>query len=127
MGYGFRFYDTKTYVEGGEILTESAFWKGKQRSIALGLLDDLTLTLPKNTNRKVETRFEIDGPLEAPIAAGTIVGRLELYDDGRKLGSRPLIALEYEEAGTCWTRWWDTMHLLFFKIIRNWFADTEIA
>lgn len=127
MGYGFRFYDTKTYVEGGEILTESALWKGKQRSIALGLLDDLTLTLPKNTNRKVETRFEIDGPLEAPIAAGTIVGRLELYDDGRKLGSRPLIALEYEEAGTWWTRWWDTMHLFFFRIIRNWFADTEIA
>ncbi|MFW9082858.1 D-alanyl-D-alanine carboxypeptidase family protein [Pseudomonas sp. P2757] len=127
MGYGFRFYDTKTYEKGGEKLTESELWKGKQRSIALGLLDDLTLTLPKNTNRKLETRFEIFGPLEAPIAAGTIVGRLELYDDGQKLGSRPLITLEDGDAGARWKRWWDTMHLFFLETVRSWFADTGIA
>lgn len=127
MGYGFRFYDTKTYKKGGEILTESALWKGKQRSIALGLLDDLTLTLPKNTSRKIETRLEIDGPLEAPIAAGTIVGTLGLYEDGQKLGSRPLITLEDGETGAWWKRWWDTMHLFLLQMIRSWFDDTEIA
>lgn len=127
MGYGFRFYDTRTYEKGGKKLIESELWKGKQRSIALGLLDDLTLTLPKNINRKIERRFEIFGPLEAPLAAGTIVGKLELYDDGKKLGSRPLITLEDGDSGARWKRWWDTMHLFFLKTIRNWFADTKIA
>ncbi|WP_224790371.1 hypothetical protein [Pseudomonas fluorescens] len=46
----------------------------------------------QNTDRKVETHPEIDGPLEAPIAAGTIVGRLDLYDDGQKLGAGWVVA-----------------------------------
>ncbi|PKH39689.1 serine-type D-Ala-D-Ala carboxypeptidase [Pseudomonas sp. 43NM1] len=127
MGYGFRFYDTQTYKKAGEILTWSALWKGKNRSIALGLLDDMTLTLPKNKNRDLETRIEIDGPLEAPIAMGTVLGKLELYDAGQKLGSRPLIALEDGEPGNWWTRWWDTAHLFFTQMILGWFEETKTA
>ena len=127
MGYGFRFYDTQTYKRAGKILMWSALWKGKERSIAVGLLDDMTLTLPKNKNRELETRMEIDGPLEAPIAIGAVVGRLELYDAGQKLGSQPLIALENGEPGNWWKRWWDTMHLFFTKTIRDWFDETDIA
>lgn len=127
MGYGFRFYDTQTYKKAGEILTWSALWKGKERLIALGLLDDMTLTLPKNENREVETRLEIDGPLEAPISAGTVVGRLDLYDAEQKLGSLPLVALEDGEPGVWWKRWWDTMHLFFYQTIRGWFDEPEIA
>lgn len=124
IGYGFRFYDTQTYKKAGEILTWSPLWKGKNRSIALGLLDDMTLTLPKNKNRELETRMQIDGPLEAPIAIGTVVGTLELYDAGHKLGSRPLIALEDVETGSWWKYWWDTTHLFFTQLIRGWFDET---
>lgn len=127
MGYGFRFYDTQTFERGGEILTRSALWKGKERSIALGLLDDMTLTVPKNKHRNIETRYEIDGPLEAPIAVGTVVGRLDLFDDGQKLGSRPLIALQDGEPGSWWKRWWDSAHLFLTKTIRGWFDEPEIA
>ncbi|MEO6676332.1 MAG: D-alanyl-D-alanine carboxypeptidase family protein [Pseudomonas sp.] len=127
IGYGFRFYDTQTYKKAGEILAWSALWKGKNRSIAVGLLDDMTLTLPKDKHRKVETRLELDEPLEAPITAGTIVGRLDLYDADQKLGSLPLIALEDAASGNWWTRWWDTMHLFFTQTIRGWFDDTAIA
>lgn len=124
IGYGFRFYDTQTYKKAGEILTRSPLWKGKNRSIALGLLDDMNLTLPKNKNRELETRMQIDGPLEAPIAIGTVVGTLELYDAGHKLGSRPLIALEDVETGSWWKYWWDTTHLFFTQLIRGWFDET---
>ncbi|MFJ2536058.1 D-alanyl-D-alanine carboxypeptidase family protein [Pseudomonas sp. NPDC087614] len=127
MGYAFRFYDTQTYKKAGEVLKTAALWKGEKRSIALGLLDDMTLTLPKNRHRKIETRIEIDGPLQAPIAMGTVVGKLELYDAGQLLGSRPLIALEDAEAGSWWKRWWDTTHLFFTQMIRGWFDDTQTA
>ncbi|EPA96646.1 serine-type D-Ala-D-Ala carboxypeptidase [Pseudomonas sp. G5(2012)] len=127
MGYGFRFFDTQTYKKAGEILTWSALWKGKERLIAVGLLDDLTLTLPKNENREVETRLKIDGPLEAPISAGTIVGKLDLYDAEQKLGSLPLIALEDGEPGVWWIRWWDSMHLFFYRTVLGWFDEPAIA
>lgn len=127
MGYGFRYFDTRTYKKAGEILSWPTLWKGKERLIAVGLLDDLTLTLPKNENREVETRLEIDGPLEAPISAGTIVGQLDLYEAEQKLGSLPLITLEDGESGVWWIRWWDTMHLFFYKTIRDWFDEPVTA
>lgn len=127
MGYGFRFYDTETYKKGGEVLSQAALWKGKQRSIAVGLLDDMTLTLPKNKNREVEMRLAFDGPIEAPITAGTVIGRLDLFDAEHKLGSRPLVVLVDAEQGHWWTRWWDTVHLFFTQTIRGWFDKTEVA
>jgi len=127
MGYGFRFYDTQTYKKGGEVLAQAALWKGKQPSISVGLLDDMILTLPKNANRKIEMRLAFDGPIEAPITAGTVIGRLDLFDAEHKLGGRPLVVLVDAEQGYWWTRWWDTVHLFFTQTIRGWFDETEIA
>nr|WP_231987172.1 hypothetical protein [Pseudomonas prosekii] len=62
-------------------------------------LDDISLTLPKDRNRKVEVRVKIDHPLMDPLAMGTIVSSLEIYDGEKKLASRPLISLEEARAG----------------------------
>jgi D-alanyl-D-alanine carboxypeptidase (penicillin-binding protein 5/6) len=91
-----------------------------ERTIAVGLLDDLTLTLPKNQNRKVETRLRIDTPLLAPIAIGTVIGTFDLYEGDQRLASRPLVALGAVEQGSWWTRGWDTVHLFFVGLFQGW-------
>ncbi|UHC81464.1 D-alanyl-D-alanine carboxypeptidase [Pseudomonas sp. NIBR-H-19] len=113
LNYGFRFFETKTYQKGGQVLAQPRLWKGEKNVISVGLLDDVTLTLPKNSNRKVESRLHINNALEAPIAVGDIVGSYELYDGENKLVTRSLIALEAGEAGGWWTRIWDAFHLFF--------------
>jgi len=120
LAYGFRFYDTQTYEQGGRVLTSTAIWKGMERTIAVGLLDDLTLTLPKNQNRKVETRLRIDTPLLAPITIGTVIGTFDLYEGDQRLASRPLVALGAVEQGSWWTRGWDTVHLFFVGLFQGW-------
>ncbi|MFL1492106.1 D-alanyl-D-alanine carboxypeptidase family protein [Pseudomonas antarctica] len=127
MGYGFRFYATQTYKKGGEVLSQVALWKGIQPYVNVGLLEDMTLTLPKNKNRDVEMRLAFDGPIEAPITAGTVVGRLDLFDAEHKLGSRPLVVLVDAEQGHWWQRWWDTVHLFFTQTVRSWFDEAQVT
>ena len=116
LNYGFRFFDTKRYQQGGQVLANPRLWKGEENTLAVGLLDDVTLTLANNHNRKVESRLHIDNELQAPIAAGGVVGTYELYDGDDKLATRPLIALEPAESGGWLTRTWDTLHLFFFGL-----------
>ncbi|WP_080290701.1 D-alanyl-D-alanine carboxypeptidase family protein [Pseudomonas syringae] len=116
LNYGFRFFETKTYQQGGQVLAQPRLWKGEKNVIAVGLLDDVTLTLPKNSNRKVEGRLRINNALAAPIAIGDVVGSFELYDGENKLTIQPLIALEAGESGGWWTRAWDAFHLFFAEL-----------
>jgi D-alanyl-D-alanine carboxypeptidase (penicillin-binding protein 5/6) len=93
----------------------------------VGLLDDVTLTLAKNTHRKTETRILINKPLVAPIAQGSVVGTLQLYEGDNRLAERPLIALESVEVGGWWTRAWDSLRLFIGDLIGEWSADSAPA
>lgn len=116
LTYGFRFFDTQTYAKAGQVLANPMIWKGKSRTLPVGLLDDISLTLPKNRNRKTETRLTINEPLTAPIAMGEVVGSLTLYEGDEKLATRPLIALESQVSGGWWARTWDTLRLFFLEL-----------
>ncbi|MCD5994953.1 D-alanyl-D-alanine carboxypeptidase [Pseudomonas sp. CDFA 602] len=116
LTYGFRFFDTQTYAKATQVLANPLIWKGENRTLPVGLLDDLSLTLPKNPNRKTETRLTIDEPLVAPIAMGAVVGSLTLYEGDEKLATRPLIALEAQATGGWWSRTWDTLKLFFLNL-----------
>ena len=117
MSYGFRFFDTQTYVKAGQVLSEPILWKGISRTLPVGSLDDISLTLPKDRSRKVDVRVKIDHPLVAPLAMGTIVGSLDIYDGEEKLTTRPLISLEEAPAGGWWKRAWDALHLFFLNML----------
>ena len=117
LSYGFRFFDTQTYVKAGQVLSEPILWKGTDRTLPVGSLDDISLTLPKDRNRKVDVRAKIDHPLVAPLAMGTIVGSLDIYDGEKKLATRPLISLEEAPAGGWWKRAWDALHLFFLNML----------
>src|SRR5690606_20506188 len=53
---GFRCFDTQAYAKAGQVLANPMIWKGASRTLTVGLLDDISLTLPKNRDRKTETR-----------------------------------------------------------------------
>ena len=118
LTYGFRFYENQTFEKALDPLSTPRIWKGEKPALTVGVLDDITLTTPKGAH-KPETRIHIDAPLIAPVAKGAVVGSIEVFDGEQKLATRPLIALENIEAGGWWTRWADTVRLLF----HGWFED----
>jgi D-alanyl-D-alanine carboxypeptidase (penicillin-binding protein 5/6) len=112
LTYGFRFYENHTFEKALQPLSNPRVWKGSEKSIAVGVLDDITLTTPRGLH-KPETRLHITSPLVAPVEKGAVVGSIEVFDGEQKLATRPLIALKSVEAGGWWTRWTDAVRLLF--------------
>jgi len=72
-------------VSGFDTARWQTLWSGKAKTTRCqwGVLVDISLTLPKNKNRKVEIRVIMDQLLVAPIASGAAVGSVVLYDSGQ--------------------------------------------
>lgn len=99
MSYGFRFYETHKLYSAGEILNRSRIWKGDIDEVALGLANDMHITIPRGAYKKLKASMDVDANIEAPLKQGAQLGvvRVELNDD--ELDHVPLVALEAVERG----------------------------
>ncbi|MGY4496030.1 D-alanyl-D-alanine carboxypeptidase family protein [Pseudomonas sp. TE3610] len=119
MGYGFRFFATQTYAKAGQSVATPRVWLGQQDSVAVGLAQDITLTLPVNQQRHTRNQVTLNEPLQAPLAAGDQVGTLALYDGDQLLSSQPLVTLQAVEAGNWFSRCWDRLYLWISSMLQN--------
>jgi D-alanyl-D-alanine carboxypeptidase (penicillin-binding protein 5/6) len=116
LNYGFRFFETSTFYEPMEELAKPRIWKGRQDYLSVGLIDAVTLTLPRGKKKKLNTLVEMDEEIIAPIALGDALGRVLLTLDGETVYESPLVALETVEAGGFFARLWDWVLMLIASI-----------
>ncbi|MEE4361865.1 MAG: D-alanyl-D-alanine carboxypeptidase family protein [Pseudomonadales bacterium] len=117
LRYGFRFFETQQVYAGGEELERLRVWKGLVDDVAVGLEEDLVLTLPRGRYDDLEARVELEPWPEAPLPVGSPLGRLTLSLDGEVLHDAPLVTLlPVEEAGF-FGRLWDAVRLFFTRLL----------
>ncbi|TLX55283.1 serine-type D-Ala-D-Ala carboxypeptidase [Stutzerimonas nosocomialis] len=116
LTYGFRFFETRTFYKQGTELTQAQVWKGEQDRVKAGLAQDLTMTLPKGQLEKLAASMNINPQLTAPIAAGDVIGKVEVKLGEEVVQSTDLIALEAVEEGGLFRRLWDSLRLFFFGL-----------
>jgi serine-type D-Ala-D-Ala carboxypeptidase (penicillin-binding protein 5/6) len=105
LNYGFRFYETHAQPE---------LWKGASNSIALGIAEDLVVSMPRGRYKDLKPSMEVPTRLIAPFTKGQQVGTLHVTLDGKPLADRPLVALADAPAAGFWGRMSDSI-LLWFK------------
>lgn len=116
LTYGFRFFETRTFYKQGTELAQAQVWKGEQDKVKAGLAQDLTMTLPKGQLEKLAASMNINPQLTAPIAAGDVIGKVEVKLGDEVVQSTDLIALEAVEEGGLFRRLWDSLRLFFFGL-----------
>ncbi|AGM41526.1 D-alanyl-D-alanine carboxypeptidase [Spiribacter salinus M19-40] len=94
LNFGYRFYETRRLYAADDVIEETRVWKGEREQLPLGLADALHITVPSRAYDRVEASLEVDQPIQAPIEAGTVLGRLTISLDGESLASRDVVALE---------------------------------
>ncbi len=99
LNYGFRFYKTHKLYSAGEILNHSRVWKGEIDEIALGLLNDLYITIPRGSYKQLDALMDVDANIEAPLAKGEQLGVVKITLNDEKLSAVPLVALNRVEKG----------------------------
>lgn len=115
LNYGFRFYKNLEVVTGVASLGSTRVWKGKTEVIDGGLLESVTVVVPR-TQATPEVIASFDDPLQAPINKGDSVGQLQVFLDGELLLERPLQALQNVEPAGFFRRLWDGLLLWLSQI-----------
>lgn len=100
LNYGFRFYESHTLYDEGEVLSRPRIWKGEFETLTVGLSEDLAIAIPRGAYDKLDAIMDIDKNIQAPITKGQPVGVVKVSLNGDMLASVPLVALETVEEGS---------------------------
>lgn len=93
LDFGFQNFESRLLYRRAQPVTSARLWQGEADSVALGVDQDLWLTLPRATFDKLQIKMELpDTPL-APVAASQTLGQLTLTYQGVLYGEYPLRAL----------------------------------
>ncbi len=94
MDWGFREFTNRNLFVAGDKVTDADVWLGDKASIPLVIKRDLVVTLPRAQAQTVSVKAIYDGPLPAPIAQGTEVGKLVIEAKGMEPLQVPIAAGE---------------------------------
>ena len=100
LNYGFRFYESHTLYDAGEVLSRPRVWSGEYETLTVGLADDLAIAIPRGAYDNLDATMDIDKNIEAPVSRGQQIGVVKVSLDGEELASVPLVALEAVNEGS---------------------------
>ena len=100
LNYGFRYFESHLLYKAHETLKQVPIWFGTQDQIAVGLNEDLHITIAKGRYKDLNAQIEIQGDIEAPIQKGEQLGNVIVKLDDNILTKKPLVALQsIDDAG----------------------------
>lgn len=100
LGYGFRFFETHRLYAKGEEITTARVWKGEPQVAALGLTEDLYVTIPRGKYESLSAVMDLSTDLVAPLQPQVAVGAVRVSLDGEPVSDVPLVLLhEVAQAG----------------------------
>jgi len=94
LNYGYRFFETRKLFAANTSLAAPKVLLGKENTSALGLQEDLYITLPVGQDKNLKAKALINERLKAPIAKGKVCGTLNILSGDKIIATRLLIALQ---------------------------------
>jgi len=111
LNYGFRFFETVQLYQAAQELATGQVWKGLSEEVSLGLDQPLFVTIPRGRYDDLDAQVEMQDELSAPLAAGTVVGKITVKLGEEIVASRDLLTLGAVEEAGFFGRSWDSMRL----------------
>jgi len=121
LNYGFRFYETHKLYAADTALITPRIWYAKNKTMALGLAEDLYITIPKGQYKNIKAVISINNSLKAPISKGQNYGTVKILLNNKKITEHPLIALQDDPKGGVFSRAIDHICYLF----HDWFGGSS--
>lgn len=117
LSYGFRYFETHKVYEAGAQVSQARLWGGAKDKVALGVANDVFLTIPRGRHGEIEAAMNVDQHIKAPVTAGDSFGELVVTLGGETLLEAPLVAVESVEQGGFFKRIWDNLVLFFTRLL----------
>ena len=118
LSYGFRYFDTQTIYSAGETLKANAkLWYGEDEFLNLTVADDVTLTFPRGAEKKFKAEISLNEVITAPIAAGQVLGNLQISLNENLLVDIPLVAEKDIAESGLFAKLFDWIILFFTELL----------
>ena len=113
LNYGFRFFESNRLYQAKESLKSAKVWYGEQDEVAMGVQQDIFVTIARGRYKDLDASVEIDPKITAPVALGQELGRLVVKLDGEVIISEPLVSMQAVNDGGLVKKVMDSIKLLF--------------
>lgn len=112
LNYGFRFFETYQLYQADEVLKETRIWKGKEKTLKLGLAKDFYVTIPRRHYKDLKAVMSTDSKITAPVAKGQKLGSINVTLGNETIANVPLVALNAVAKGNLFRKLYDEALLL---------------
>lgn len=116
LTYGFRYFETHKLYSGGDVLNNATLWRGDADNVALGINDDVYITIPRGQHDNIKAELQIDPFIKAPLSKGQELGAVVVRLGDETLLETPLYAMEDAPEAGFLSRLWDDIRLFFYKL-----------
>jgi D-alanyl-D-alanine carboxypeptidase (penicillin-binding protein 5/6) len=113
LGWGFSNFEKVTPIQPNTVVTTAKLSFGKADMVDAGLGTPWALTVPRG--QPVQTAVELKPGLEAPVAKGSVIGKVVATSKGKPVGEAPLVAQADVERAGFLLRTWQHIAKLFGK------------
>lgn len=112
LQWGFTNFETFKTLEAGKTVSEQTVYYGSESNVALGMLQDAFITIPKSRQTDLKARYELHSKyLKAPLAKGQVVGQVIYQLDGKDVAKVDLQVMQDVQEGGIFGNAWDWLVL----------------
>lgn len=119
LEWGFRSFEAKLLFDKGQTVAEATLYGGARGGVPLVGTEPIRLLVPRNGDDRINAKVQYEGPIDAPVKAGTELARLRVYRGDQLALDVPLVAAEDVEQGPLWRRALDGAYELAVGLARD--------
>ena len=123
LEYGFRFFATQKVLNANQEYKKINIWGGVEKTLGLGVLEDVSITLPRTSFKDLTVNYNYSNNIQAPIEVGQKIGTLEIISNDEIVFSTNLVALDNIKSKGFFGRLWSKFVLWILSL----FGMTENA
>jgi len=112
LNWGMRSFDTIKIAKKDETFLQLNVWLGKKNKVDTTVNEDIFLTIPKRKKKIVKVIAEYNGPIEAPIAKGDILGKLNIYVSDELFKQTDILSNETIKRTNIFSRLFNSLNFL---------------
>ena len=116
LEYGFRFFATQKILNANQEYKQINIWGGVEKSLGLGVLEDISITLPRTSFKDLVVNYNYSNNIQAPIEIGQKIGILEIVNNDEIVFSTDLVALQNIKAKGFFGRLWSKFVLWILSL-----------
>ena len=116
LEYGFRFFATQKILNANQEYKQINIWGGVEKNLSLGVLEDISITLPRTSFKDLVVNYNYSNNIQAPIEIGQKIGTLEILNNDEIVLSTDLVALHNIKAKGFFGRLWSKFVLWILSL-----------